>query len=129
MVLDKKAPYNKHWDLQVHLSYICAIKYDYLIKTETMNDDSEPILHLLSMGLHEDAQLVMRRGNTKRGINQVDLDFNRPLPQMDTLLTTELAAITGHLAPDMRAFGYAWKKNQNGSIIATCGYHDNLNCC
>ena len=126
LVLDENAPYNKHWDFQAKLSHICQIKYDYIIKVETMEDDSKPIFDRL---LKDNAtSLFLRRGNSHRATGEYDAYYNRWLKQMSEVPLNMADKLKEFFQVDMEAFGYGLKRDSDQQYYATCSYNDDK-CC
>ena len=124
---------NPHWEPVVNLCQPCLVNYDYIVKTETMDEDNEPIIneHLLPYrrGLHT-ADNVVAGGPRQTSLTSK----GREIEEYQGLSEEDLKFVEDRFEQDLRYFGYSWKtENSNsgtGPLFSSCthGAHDKI-CC
>ena len=113
---------NIHWRRQVDLCHPCQVDYDYVIKTETMDEDAKPVVSLLL------------------GSQQEKLDTLNKLPRLHNTTTGDVLAgefeklsmeqiemMVKRYHDDFKVFGYSWtSKKWRDCIIQK---NNNNKCC
>ena len=138
LVTDPDAPHNQHWDSYTNIANPCLIKYDYIMKTETMSRDAEPILSKLTDGNPELLLKHVKRVHGTRDAQDAQDDTTykadelasrgKPLEQEILDLTNkEMEVLQRTVRADMEMFGYGLEENVDNTI-ATCIYPDHQ-CC
>ena len=122
MVLEEtRAPYNIHWDSIIHICHPCVVNYDYIMKTETMQEDAPFILSLLSSNLKKPIQLAKIHSHRNALFEDPDRphDYTKPLPELRNITDDKLGNFVQVYQRDMDIFGY--KFTQESTEIG-CGF-------
>ena len=122
-ILKEPNTHNPHWEPIVNLCQPCIVNYDYIVKTETMDEDNEPIIneHLLPYrrGLHT-AEYVVAGGPQQSSLT----NQGRKIQEYERLSEEDLKFVKDRFEQDLRYFGYTWKtENYNsgaGPLFTSC---------
>ena len=114
---------NLHWEPIVNLCQPCLVNYDYIVKTETMDEDNEPIIiqQLLPhrRGLHTTDNVVVG-GPQETSLTQQ----GRKMEEYQHLSEEELRFLENRFKEDLQYFGYTWRIEKNntktGSLFSSC---------
>ena len=101
---------NLHWSSYIDLCNPCKVKYDYIVKLETSNDDSSFIVNRLG-GKSYTSELPRTNGRRHRMSSSRRLDLYRDVP--DVILDKVLK----NFEVDMKLFGYEWNSK---TLTASC---------
>ena len=126
VVIDEEAPRDIHWDNMHSICHPCDIKYDYVIRQETMAEDAVQILAKLSQGRPEN--LTLSAIHSHRGITKSDSDFfQRYIQEFQTIDLRDLQQVKAKYTEDMEMFGYSFHM-QNKSLMCNLNT-GSLICC
>lgn len=130
MVLDDKAPYNIHWDSIIHICHPCMVKYDYIMKTETMQEDAPYILSLLSSNLKKPLQLekIHSHRNALFEDPEKPHDYSKPLPELLNITNERMQNFVKNYQNDMDMFGYKFRE-QDAEISCAFNSLGRGRCC
>jgi hypothetical protein len=129
LVLDPTSPYNPHWDMAFNLCHPCAIQYDCVIRTETIAEDAQYILEILSQGLDSPLELEIVHTRTNNTVDDVtDPTFAKVLENFEKIPKYQLEQLKEVYKHDMEVFGYDFDVH---SREAVCAYDKHVNdlCC
>ncbi|ELU05332.1 hypothetical protein CAPTEDRAFT_221303 [Capitella teleta] len=124
MVLDEKAPYNIHWDSMINICHPCIIHYDYVMKTETMQEDAPYILSLLSSKLKEPLELSKIHSHRDAVFEDPEKphEYTKPLPELLNITDQRRHLFVKNFQRDMDMFGY---KFQERDCEISCTFETN----
>ena len=112
--------FNKHWASYMDLCHPCLVKYDHILKLETLGTDSRTALSLF---LNEGETAVsMPHLNDKRPVEEKLSSVTQTFKQLNEPLVQAVMAI---YAADFKLFGYQWDKTEG----ATCNSEKGQSCC
>ena len=110
---------NVHWDGPYHnRCYPCQVDYDYYVKLETQDRDSDFIIKnkLSSQGIG------MHRNKAQK---KTMATLSLYMPIYKELTSKEMKFLRNRLQPDLGMFGYSFNES---TMTGTCG-NDDISCC
>ena len=107
---------DRHFNSYSRTCRVCDVTYDYVIRTETMQEDLQPLLRDLNFS-HEYMNSLKLSDNTRPSQTSTDL---LQLKKLDPSL---LSALHNRYALDFHLFGY------HHNDIALCGQSSDWHCC
>jgi hypothetical protein len=115
MVLDNQAPYNIHWDSIIQICHPCVIQYDYVMKTETMQEDAPYILSLLSSNLPKPLELSKIHSHRDAIFEDNDKpnDYTKPLPELLNITDQRRHLFAKNYQRDMDMLGYKFEEGES----------------
>lgn len=129
LVLDPTSPYNPHWDMAFHLCHPCVIAYDYVIRTETISEDAQYILDILSQGLDTPLELEIVHTRTNNSVDDVlEPTFHKVIEDFHKIPQEQLNKLKQIYRHDLEVFGYDFSVD---SKEALCSYDQHVKdlCC
>ena len=106
---------DKHWASYTRLCQPCSIKYDYVVRLESIEQDIGPVLdRLIFTGSEEKLALINRRENSQRN------ETNKLGQVSNLFLEFEPNIISGLLNVykyDLELFGYTWSNVSGAGIV------------
>ena len=95
---------NIHWRRQVDLCYPCQVKYDLVMKLETIDVDSEPVIDRLA----GDIAKFKRQGLGRRQTSNASVKTNTEFSKLTDGLVDKLKR---RYEEDFRLFGYSYSQD------------------
>ena len=110
--------HNSHWISIFRSCHPCSIEYDYIAKSETLDDDSKGIIHKLNLTLDQFPQI-----NARRNSDYCPNTFTRQLEEYRNpkITAEDFAATMKFYKMDMELFGYTWNDDNKESRCGDSG--------
>ena len=107
---------NEHWEPAFNLCQPCVVRYDQIVKTETMDEDNAEIItkHLgpYSRGIRSAYNIGIDSRTTRHNGTSLSR-IGRKLEAYSALSLTDIKFILFKYRKDFEYFGYAWKFIRN----------------
>ena len=118
-------PHDSHWRQMHQVCQPCYIQYDYMVRVETLAQDSKHILKKLNLTEESFPQL-----NSHRHPTHPNRALDKALPDFGSVSDHVMDTMERLYKTDMDLFGYTWDRK---SLKASCsGFHNatgNEQCC
>ena len=108
---------DRHFNSYSRTCRVCDVTYDYVIRTETMQEDLKPLLRDLKFS-NEYTNSLKLSDNTRPSQQS-----NPDLSELQKLDPSLLSALQNRYALDFHLFGY------HPNDIALCGHNSDWHCC
>ena len=131
LVTDQNAPFNVHWITYMESCHPCAIKYDHVIRTETMQFDTKPILPLLHGGKSAEWEIKIQnsRSTSTHDINHTKQAFPKTLSEFDNVPKQYIRNLIEHFKDDLETFGYTFSADTLEASCAISNINSLKGCC
>ena len=119
--------YDRHFNSFAQSCRVCDVKYDYILKMESMSHDASPILK--DMGFSDEyIDFMHKSDNTRPGaLPSSTLNSNKLLKELKQLNKLDYGKLLDRYKLDFQMFGYGIDRYSN---VASCGIRmKNGECC